>query len=643
MNSLVNPGNAFVEFAIQETEQSIPQRFEKIVRAYPDRVAVKTKNDIWTYESINSAANRITEEILNRVGTGNEPVAMLIERGASVLVAVLAVLKAGKIYVPLEPSYPLERLRFILHDAQPQLILTSGNNSALCQALSGEEIPIVSIDELSMSTGGRSPGVTIGPDALAYILYTSGSTGQPKGVVDNHRNVLHGTLRFTNGLHICAEDRFTFTHSCSSSASVRRIFPALLNGASLHPLDITKAGMTGLVDLLERERITYFSTGRIRDFVRTLSAHHRFDELRLVSFGGEVVYKTDVDLYRKIFPPRCLIGIWMSTTETGNITQYFISSETQLVDDIAPIGYPVEGIEVVLLDDEHRAVSQGDVGEITVRSRYLSPGYWRQPDLTKASFEDVDASGERIYFTGDLGRMDPQGCLYHLGRKDDRAKIRGYRVESAETEAALLKLPGVRKAFVTARERQTGDKQLVGYVVPEDNSSLTVTTLRKALATSLPDYMIPSVFVILNELPLTPTGKVDRKALPAPSKARPALDTFYVAPRTPLEEDLVRLWDEILSLDHIGINDSFFELGGDSLSAVRLISAILRKFQTRLPVRVLFQSPTVAEMAVVLTTNVGNTLSEDELARMVTELESLTDEDAQHLLATLSSTVRSDS
>lgn len=633
MSSRVAPNNPFVEFAKPEIEQSIPERFEKIVCAYPDRVAIKTKTDVWTYDTLNNVANKVAEWILNETPNGNEPIGILMERGAPVLIAVLAALKAGKIYLPLDPSYPVERLQWILRDAEPQLIITNGANMSLCRELVTDKIPIADIDDISTSGRARNPGVVITPDAFAYILYTSGSTGQPKGVVDNHRNVLHGTLRFTNGLHISAEDRLSLTHSCGSSASVRRIFPALLNGASLYPLDLSQEGMEGLLGLLVRERITYFSTGRIRDFVRSFDTRHRFDALRLVSFGGEIVHKTDVDLYRKIFPPHCLVGIWMSTTETGNITQYFIGSESQIAGDIAPIGYPVADVKVLLLDEERRPVNLGDVGEIAVRSRYLSPGYWRRPDLTKTRFfSDPGGGEERLYFTGDLARMDLEGCLYHLGRKDDQVKIRGYRVETVETEVALLKVSGIRKAFVTARERPRGAKQLVAYVVPQHGHAPTVTALRKALAINLPPHMIPSTFVMVDALPLTPTGKVDRNALPAPSKARPLLDVPYVEPRTPVERDLAQLWCEILSLDRVGINDSFFELGGDSLSAVQLISAGIKKFQTELPLQKLFQSPTIAQMAAILVADRGKKLRDDELGRIMTELESLTDEDAQRFL-----------
>ena len=631
-----HPTGTFVEFKKEEVEQSIPERFEKIVRKYPHRIAIKSRDQLLTYADLNEAANRVAHAILESQGEGNRPVAILMEHGPSILATILGVLKAGKIYVPLDPGYPIERLKFMLEDAQAELIVANNINLCLSRNIADRSLPVINIDKISIAAI-RDPALPIPADAFAYILYTSGSTGEPKGVVDSHRNVLHGTLRFTNGLHISADDRLSFTHSCSSSASVRRIFPALLNGASLFPFDVKQGGMQGLVNLLIEEKITYISLGRIRDFVRNLSGEEAFPSLRLVSFGGEIVHNRDVELCRRLFPPHCLVGVWMSTTETGNITQNLIDNETQITGDIVPIGYPAEDMRVMLLDDAGKTVPDGETGEIAVKSRYLSFGYWRRPDLTEARFfADPDGGEERIYFTGDLGRMDLEGCLYHLGRKDDQVKIRGYRVEMAETEAALLKVPNIRKAFVTAFEKDPDDKQLVAYIVSDSDPAPTTTALRHALAKYLPNYMIPSTFVILDALPLTPTGKVDRKGLPGPSMTRPVLDVAYVAPRSPVEQELARLWAEILTLDRVGINDSFFELGGHSLSAVRLISAVIKTFQTDLPLQTLFQSPTIAEMAAILVRHRGKKLSDDEMGRIVTELESLTDEDAQQLLSAAS-------
>jgi acyl carrier protein len=254
--------------------------------------------------------------------------------------------------------------------------------------------------------------------------------------------------------------------------------------------------------------------------------------------------------------------------------------------------------------------------------------------LTKERFiRDPDDGAARIYLTGDLARRAPDGCLFHLGRKDDQVKIRGYRIEVAETEAALLKVSGIKQALVTVRERGPGNKALVGYVVPEPRPAPTTTQLRKALTKTLPDHMIPSIFVVLDNLPLTPTGKVDRRSLPDPGKGRPELDTAYVPPTTPIEEALAQIWSEVLSLERIGIHDSFFDLGGHSLTATRVVSKAIERFQIELPLQSLFGAPTIAEMAGIIADHQGNRLGEVELEKILSELETLTDGEADSLLA----------
>ena len=627
-----HPTGRFEEFTKEAVEQSIPERFEKIVKRYPDRIAIKERAEAVTYTELNQRANRLAHAILDRCGERNLPVAILMEHGTSILVAIVAALKAGKIYVPLDPSYPVERLQYMLLDSQAELIVAHRGTLSLARQMGGEDVAIIDAGDVGAGSRHDDVSVKITPGAFASIFYTSGSTGQPKGVVDNHRNLLHGTLRFTNGLHICAEDRLSFTHSCSASASLRRIFPALLNGACLFPLDLKRQGIRALVDLVVSESITAFGIGRIRDFTRSFSQHQSFPSLRLVSLGGEIVYRRDVELYKKIFPRDCVTGILMSSTEAGNITQFFLDRDTQLASEIAPVGYPAEDVEILLLDDEGNPAGPGEIGEIAIRSKYLACGYWRRPEMTDESFRADPAGGEqRIYRTGDLGRIEYDGCLFHLGRKDDQIKVRGHRVEVAEIEAALLNLGYFRKAFVTLQDSGSDEKSLVAYVVPEKRPAPTPSALRKALAATLPDHMIPSRFLMLDTIPLTPTLKVDRKALPEPGNARPEMDTPFIAPRTSLERDIAKIWGNILSLDQVGVHDNFFDLGGHSLAAFRVISRVIPTFRVELSPRALFDSPTVAEMAVVIESNLPKPATQEELDRILIEAEDVWNEEAKRL------------
>jgi amino acid adenylation domain-containing protein len=609
-----HPSGTFVEFPKEEIEQSIVGRFEKIVRQYPNRLAVKDGDRSLTYEDLNISANKIAHRILGRYGEGNRPVAILMDHGADVLAAILGVLKVGKIYVPLDPTYPAERLIYLLTDAKPEIVITENESYALAYEVVGHSERIMKLDDFEADASVGDPDFSVAPNALAYIIYTSGSTGEPKGVVENHRNLLHGTLRFTNGLHICREDRLSLTHSCSTSASVRWIFPALLNGAALFPFSVKRYGVTALLRMVEDEAITILSTGRIRDLLLHVTPVQTFPHLRLVSFGGEVIHRSDVDLYRQLFPRQCLIGIWMSCTETGNIAQFLIDDARALRSDVLPIGYPADDVEIMVLNDSGVAVGAGEVGELVVRSKYLSPGYWNRPDLTDERFKsDADRENARLYFTGDLARRDADGCLFHLGRKDNQVKISGYRVETVEVEAALAGMGHFNRVCVTVKDSAASGKQLIAYLVPKRRPVPTASSLRRALAQRLAPHMIPSRFVTLDSLPLTPTGKLDRKALPDPGNTRPVLDAPFVALSSNEERIIAKIWSEILGVDPIGLFDNFFDLGGHSFSASRVIARLAQTFQVELPISSLFNAPTVAEMAVLLMRCRWNEMTAEEI------------------------------
>jgi amino acid adenylation domain-containing protein len=593
----VHPTGTFVPFPKEAIEQSIPERFEQQVRRNPDRIAVKSRSQHLTYEELNRAANRVAHAILEHRGEGQEPVPLLLHRETPFLVAILGVLKAGKIQVPLAPSLPRDRLAWILEDLPASLIVTNNENFALARELAGERCRVINVDALDSRLSTENPGLSISPDAYAQIFYTSGSTGRPKGVVQNHRNLLYQIMEMTNASHTCAEDRK------ASLASGQWTYGALLTGAAVYPFDVKKEGVAAVADWILQEGITTIAVvaSTFRGFVSTLTGKERFPSLRLLALGSEPVYKSDVELYKKHFADDCVLAHAIGATETGIYRQYLIDKETEITDSILPVGYAVQGTEVLLLDDDGQPVGPDQIGEIAVKSRHFPIGYWRQPERTAAVFlPALDDPGVRIYRTGDLGRMLPDGCLFHLGRKDFQVKIRGYRVETAEVEQALLDLDAVKEAAVVGREDFPGDQRLVAYFVPSAARVLTVTELRRVLAAKLPDYMVPSAFVVLDALPLTGSGKVDRRALPAPGRARPDLETTFVEPRTPVEEVLAKIWGNLLALDTVGIHDGFFELGGHSLLATQLLSRTREAFQVEVPLRAFFEAPTVAGLAETL-------------------------------------------
>jgi acyl carrier protein len=349
--------------------------------------------------------------------------------------------------------------------------------------------------------------------------------------------------------------------------------------------------------------------------------------------ASETVTKGDIELGAKHFLSSCIFSNGLGSTETGVLLLYYIDPSAPLETDRVPIGYPLQDMEILLLGEDGQEVGLNQVGEIAVRSRYLSPGYWRRPDLTRAKFRP-EGGDARIFLTGDLGKRLEDGCFEHLGRKDFLVKVRGFRVEAGDVEEKLSGYPGIKEAAVIGRAKTSGDTRLVAYIVPTKRPGPKVNELRRFLKERLPDYMIPSAFMTLDRLPRTPAGKLDRKALPDAGNARPDLDTPFVTPRTPVEERLAQIWAEVLSLDGVGIHDNFFDLGGHSLAATRVVSQVIKQFQLELPLQSLFQSPTVAEMAVLIAENEAKKLDETDMHRILAELESLSDEDAKKILAT---------
>jgi amino acid adenylation domain-containing protein len=593
------PTNPFVEFRIEDVEQSIHGRFAEQVCKHPQRTAVKTDCQELTYQALDRAANHVARAILRVRGPGSEPVGFLLDGGATPLIAILGILKAGNIVVPLEPSFPPARLARVLNHAQAALLLTDNANSSLARELSRGNIPVLNLEAMDSEPDGQDAGLSMSPDSPAYILYTSGSTGNPKGVLQSHRNLLHSTLRYTNSLHISREDRCILLAPCSVAASTSDIFPTLLNGAALLPYNLRTQGFGGLARWLIDEGVTVYHSGptAFRHLANTLTGAEAFPHLRLVRLGGEPVFRHDVERFRKYFGPDCVLAVTLAATETYAICQYFLDRHVALEGARVPVGYPVAGMEVLLRADEGQQVGAGQVGEIVVRSRHLASGYWRDSERTEAAFQpDPQQPEVRLYRTGDLGLLRPDGCLEYLGRKDEQVKIRGQRVETAEVEAALLALGTIREAAVVGRQTASGDQQLVAYAVPMTTAP-TWGAIRQALKDKLPDYMIPSAFVFLERLPLTSTGKVDRRALPPPAGGRPALDNAYAPPRNLVQGLLKDIWEQCLSIRPIGIQDSYFELGGDSLTAEKILALVEHHLGKRFYPGVLVKAPTVEQLA----------------------------------------------
>jgi len=597
----IPPSNHFVEFKKEEIEHSIPARFEQIVRTYPDRLAVKAGDRSLTYDRLNWTANRIARAILEKRGRGSEPIALLFEHGVDVIAAIFGVLKAGKFYLALSPSLPRERILYILEDAQAGLIVTNNRNVDLARALTTRAL--LNIDKVDDSFYSDNLDLCGSPDDIALIAYTSGSTGEPKGVVQSHRVPLYYGFVYAGQLYTSCDDRFTLFHSVSFASAEVNLYRSLLTGASLLPFDIKSEGIHRLASWLEEEQITicHLPPAVIRQLADSLSGERKLSHLRVIHLSGAPITQPDFELYKKSFPAGTLFAFHMGSTETGGICSAVVGRTFSFPNEGSPIGYPYPGKKVLLLDEDGHEVGRNEVGEIAVKSRYLSVGYWRRQELTESKFlTDPNSVDERIYLTGDLGRILPDGSFIHLGRKDFMVKIRGYRVEIGEIERNLLGHPAIKEAAVIARVDEIGEKHLVAYLVSKGQLAPSVSELRTFLKEKLPDYMIPSVFVNLDVLPLNANGKVDRQALPLPDQTSPRLETTFVVPRDALELQLTKMWERLLGIQPIGKHDNFFDLGGHSLLAARLVAFIEKAFGKHLFPTILLQAPTIEQLADIL-------------------------------------------
>jgi amino acid adenylation domain-containing protein len=602
---VLRPRRPFAAFPPRASAGTIVDRFATIAPRHAEQPAIESRGAVWTYRELDALVRRLARAVRAAVGGDGGRVGLLLEHDAPMVAAMLGVLASGHAYVPLDPFYPRERLAFMLADAEAALLVTSGRHVELARALAGESLRVLSLDDLPPADP-HAVVPPVAPDAVAYILYTSGSTGQPKGVVQSHRNVLHHIGAYTNNLHIGPGDRLGQLASFSFDAAVMDMFGALLNGATLCLWDVREAGLARLPEWLRDARITiYHSTPTLyRALLASLAGGDTFPGVRLVVLGGEEVVRRDVELYRRHFPGDCLFVNGLGPTESTVSFQHVLDHLSLVTGPSVPVGFAVAETELVLLDPAGRPAPLA--GEIGIRSAHVALGYWRRPELTAAAFLADPAGGERrIYRTGDLGRLRPDGTLEFIGRRDDQIKVRGFRIEPGEVESVLEAHPEVRRSVVVAREGGAGERYLVAYVVPARAPAPPAGTLQAFVRERLPAYMVPSVVVTLDALPLTPSGKVDRRALPAPGLVGRPGGGAGTPPRTPTERAVAAIWSEVLGIESIGVDDSFFELGGHSLLATRVLARVRDRLQAELPLRALFESPTVAALATLVDASGG--------------------------------------
>ena len=579
-------------------EQSLSDCFARIAARHPSRPAIGAGGWRPAYTELNASANRLAHTLIGGGGASGGRVALLMRHDAPLIAAILAVLKAGGIVVVLNPTDPPTRLKQILEDASPGAIITDSANCELAAQIIEKNQRLVCFEE-HLTGPAHDPEIKVAPGAVAFLIFTSGSTGRPKGVMQTHCNIIHNVLRLSRGMCLQPEDRISLLASPSGGQGLSTMWCALLNGAALCPFPAMEKGVAGLADWMKENKITVFvSTVSIfRHFIRTLKNGECFPAVRLVRFGSEPAISDDFAAYKKHFTAGCVLLNTLSSTETGNVTQLRFTQNDRVAPGRLPAGWPAAGMEILLLDGNGREVRDGEVGEIAVSSRYLSPGYWRNESLTAACFsEGRGPDGVRVFHSGDLGRRTADGSLMFMGRKDARVKVHGYRIEVSEIEDALVHQPEVEGAVVGTCEAPNHDTQLVAYVVLRPGRKCTAETLRRILRSTLPGHMVPASFIFLEKFPLTPHGKIDRQALRPPPENRPP-PSRGSRPRDIVESQLARIWQSVLEIPRIGRHDDFFDLGGTSIQSAEVLARIEELYGASLSPSTLVEHSTIERLA----------------------------------------------
>lgn len=599
-----------LRFEPAEIESSIVARFQLVVSQFPEQIAVTNFDGRrYTFADLDRASNGLAHALVDALGPLNCPIILLLEHSYPLLVTIMGALKAAKAYVALGPTLNEAQLTQLYQATGATAIVTDRKHSALAQLLAStrhdDTVPPAQIwylEDLSMCAES-GPAIPIKGSDMAAIYFTSGTVKQPRGVARSHRDILHRIWCGPGVGTLGPGDAISGIRQCGLSSSIPDIFSALLYGATYCLYDLHHRGLQGLSAWLHDERITYFHPPVVlfREWLQSLTANAYFPNLRYVLPSGRKT-KADLEALWPHVSDECVVLTSYAATEVGQITLTPLYRTTPLEGDVLHVGAPLPGKYVTVVRDGGQSANIGEIGEITVRSRYIPVGYWREPALTAERFKPTDdGSGETIYCTGDFGIMRSDGYLQLVRRQDTQIKLRGYRIVLEEVEDALRSLPGVREAAVTFNPER---EQMYAYIVSIDRLPSSPGSLRSALAEKLPSYALPNRFIILSEFPLLASGKVDYRALPPPGRARRKIGIPFIAPRSDLEQQIADIWAELLEMDEVGAEDNFFDLGGDSILAMRMALAVEKATGGHVPPE-FFRTATVVHLAALLAQSAG--------------------------------------
>jgi amino acid adenylation domain-containing protein len=589
--------------AIEElAEQTISDCFDEAVRRFKNQPALYDQDRIMTFDDLDRSVNRLANLVLQRTGERREPIVLLVDQRAPAVVGFLAILKAGKICVPANPVNNEARfLSTIMSEMKPSLVLTRGNHLTNNRALIGDAavVDMDNIDGVSDDSTVVCPPL---PEDASIVVYTSGSTGPPKGVLHHQRNILHRVFWYAARFHIDAADRTMMLSAPDHISGLVGMLRSLLTGGRLHMWSIRRQGLAELARYIREQAITILPivNSVFRRLTDELAPRAVLPSLRMVIIGGESARWDDVARFRRHFPRGSLLINTLGCTELPTYRYLVIDHDTELADGSIPAGHAVTGTDAVVVGDNGSESNNGEAGEIVVRGRHLALGYWNRPEETAKKFL-FNADGTRSFRTGDLGRIRADGILEFLGRRDWFVKILGNRVELEEIETMLRSHQDVRDACVVLRRQTTAtDSKLCAYVVAHERRTPSISDLQLFLRGHLPDYMVPSLFEFLPDLPLNRNGKTDRRALESRKATSRPDSVNYTPPGSDAERLIAEVCEMVLGVKQLDINANLFDFGANSLLAMMIVNRLSRSFDVDLPITLVFDRPTVAEIATSL-------------------------------------------
>lgn len=603
-------------------DKTICECFAQIVAQYPQHIALRQGNRFIDYRTLDQFSNQVAHHILKIRGAQSEPIALCFLSDIDLLIGLLGILKAGKFFVLLDITDPKIVIQNLLANSTAMLIITNQAAFASTQLYADKTHIILNISELLSNNNTTAPNIQIPVNAPAVILYTSGSTGRPKGILKSHRAITYECGINVNEFHMSGGDVIGLFKRPTNSIAI--LFNSIFSGATLSFFDSLQQSPIATIDWLIRDRVTILNIpcAIFRDIAERIGAVKSQLQVRCISLTGEHTLPSDVALFQQHYPKTCVLRSGYGANEAWAATRYYFDHHSVTTQAILPAGFATLCTEIMIIDDDGRLCPSDVVGEIVIVRSIMADGYWQNEPISQAKFKLTDENPPRkCYYTGDMGYKRADGCLFVLGRKDYELKVFGHRVNVVEIENVIHQLEGIHTAIVTLFKEPESDAILIAYIQMQPNHRLDISYLRSRLSALLPPNSVPSRFIQIDRFPLNQSGKVDRKALPSPNAARPALPNDYVAPRSVDEMILAKIWSDVLKIPQIGVYDDFLDLGGHSLQAMRIISRVLQEFNVELTPQVLLQKKTIAEMALTITTKNASFVNSALIASMLDEIE----------------------